>query len=200
MILKSEIPRQASTEETGAVPTMQGTTESANPDGVGHHGLSLEALSLVAAAWDACVVADIARDVIVENANRRRDSGIAPAGSLVAHAAHLMAAARRHLDAAVVHERLRGSSWEEIAGVLNAPAVVVETRFSPVETRFHDSVSGKDPNADEVLVGDAWWRTYPLLHPEEAALDVDDWVARHDDSGSAHGSPEKEPRHTQGHD
>ncbi|MGC4942511.1 hypothetical protein [Kribbella sp. DT2] len=87
------------------------------------------------------------------------------AGAAVPAAVEELAAARavlqatdRYVDAVVAFARSRGESWQQIAAALG---------------RSEESIRCVVQPADD------WWRTHLLQDPDEAAVDLDDWVGRH---------------------
>jgi hypothetical protein len=87
------------------------------------------------------------------------------AGAAVPTAVEELAAARavlqatdRYVDAVVTVARSRGESWPQIAAALG---------------RSEDSIRCVEQPAND------WWRTHLLQDPDEAAVDLDDWVGRH---------------------
>jgi hypothetical protein len=87
------------------------------------------------------------------------------AGAAVPTAVEELAAARavlratdRYVDAVVAVARSRGESWPQIAAALG---------------RSEESIRCAERPADD------WWRTHLRQDPEEAAVDLDDWVGRH---------------------
>ncbi|MFD3520132.1 hypothetical protein [Streptomyces sp. NPDC058653] len=108
-------------------------------------------------AFAAYELAELARTAVPVGVHELAPDGTAGpadsggAGSALADAAQILAAAHRFHEAAVAFEHVRKGSRS--AGT--------DTAAKPEETR--------------------WWRAYLAVAPYEAAHDLDDWVLRHRD-------------------
>jgi hypothetical protein len=107
-------------------------------------------------SFEACELSDLARAMVPIDATT---SGLADA-------AHVLAAARRFLDAAVVFERARGAGWQYIGDVMGLSAPEAQARFAAAEARFRQQLHSTEGG----------WRTYMVREPLEAAEDLDEWV------------------------
>ncbi|MEW2523722.1 hypothetical protein [Streptomyces sp. NPDC047071] len=124
-------------------------------------------------AYEAYELSELARTAVPVGPHElRRDGTPRTPGAALADAAHVLAAARRLLEAAVVYERLGGAAWQLVGDVLDVPAHSVSERYAPAEARFRAGA----PEAP-----DRWWRAHVRRAPGEAARDLDDWVLRHAD-------------------
>ncbi|WP_330304467.1 MULTISPECIES: hypothetical protein [unclassified Streptomyces] len=92
---------------------------------------SREALARLVLSQAAYGIAGSAGELVIT----RHDAYCGPGGR-VSEAAQLVASAERTLVRAVVYERERGSSWEEIARYFGVGADEAEERFSPELTRW----------------------------------------------------------------
>jgi hypothetical protein len=98
------------------------------------------------------------------------------AGQWVGDAAGLVDEARQVLELAVVAERQRGTSWENIAATLGISPEMAEGRFGPVERKWKAAL--RHPH---VKPGGAVGFQLPesAHHPERYAQALDTWVLRH---------------------
>ncbi|MFE0131161.1 hypothetical protein ACFWY6_06210 [Streptomyces sp. NPDC059037] len=135
----------------------------------------------LAAAFEACDLADLARAAVpIGEHELRPDGGVSSPGSVLADAAQVLAAARRFLEAAAVFERLGGASWQLIGDVLGVDAQAARVRFALAEAQVREELRRPAPAASHTEV--SWWRAYANGSPLEAARDLDDWVLRHADA------------------
>lgn len=93
-----------------------------------------EALARLVLSQAARGVAGSARELVVT----RHDTYCGPGGR-ASEAAQLVESAEWTLAWAVVYERERGSSWEEIAGYLGVTAGEAEKRFAPRLARWNEA-------------------------------------------------------------
>lgn len=140
----------------------------------------------LAAAFEACDLADLARAAVpIGEHELRPDGGVGSPGSVLADAAQVLAAARRFLEAAAVFERLGGASWQLIGDVLGVDAQAARVRFAMAEAQVREELRRAGPAASRTEA--SWWRAYATGAPLEAARDLDDWVLRH---AEADGDPD----------
>lgn len=123
-------------------------------------------------AYEAYELAELARAAVPVGEHELRPDGTTGApGSVLADADRILTAAHRFLEAAVVYERLGGADWRLIGALLNLPPQTARDRFATAADR---------------AAGEArWWQTHVVRHPRDAALDLDDWVLRHEDGEGA---------------
>ncbi|MEV0112430.1 hypothetical protein AB0H77_04105 [Streptomyces sp. NPDC050844] len=134
----------------------------------------------LAAAFEACDLADLARAAVpIGEHELRPDGGVSSPGSVLADAAQVLAAARRLLEAAAVFERIGGASWQLIGDILGVEARSARVRFALAEAKVREELRRPDEAGPQAEAG--WWRTYATGAPLEAARDLDDWVLRHAD-------------------
>ncbi|MPY57762.1 hypothetical protein FNH08_11455 [Streptomyces spongiae] len=143
------------------------------------------------AAYEACELADLARAAVpIGEHELNADGTVRSPGALLADAARVLVAARRFVEAAAVFERLGGASWEIVGDVLGVPPSTARACFRAAEARFREEAHsptetvGKPGPLGEL----SWWRAHMAREPLEAALDLDDWVLRHQDGDSGLGT------------
>ncbi|WP_322620713.1 hypothetical protein [Streptomyces acidicola] len=143
------------------------------------------------AAYEACELAELARAAVpIGEHELHPDGTVRSPGSVLADAARVLGAAQRFFEAAAVFERLGGANWELIGDVLGVSAHTARARFTTAEDRFRRGLlspaeaTGPPGSPGEV----SWWRAYMAREPQEAALDLDEWVLRHQDGDSGLGS------------
>ncbi|MEU3737171.1 hypothetical protein AB0E78_08895 [Streptomyces sp. NPDC032198] len=143
----------------------------------------------LAMAYEACELAGLARGAVPVGEHELRSDGTPRSpGSVLAGAAHVLKAAQRFFDAAAVCERLGGASWEVIGDVLGVDARTARARFTAAEACFREELRSPDAvPATTAPDGSGWWRAYTAGNPLEAALDLDDWVLRHEDGSESRG-------------
>lgn len=153
-------------------------TATGNEDDEGHGGdgtatpYTDTARARLVLAYEAYELAELARAAVPVGEHELRPDGTTGApGSVLAEAARVLTAAHRFLEAAVVYERLRGADWRLIGALLNLPPHTASDRFTT-------AVGGAPGEA-------RWWQIHVARHPREAALDLDDWVLRHEDGDGA---------------
>ncbi|MEW2399291.1 hypothetical protein [Streptomyces sp. NPDC046862] len=144
------------------------------------------------AAYEACELADLARAAVpVGEHELNPDGTVGDPGVALADAARVLVAARRYVEAAAVFERLGGASWELLGEVLGVPAHTARARFATAEARFRKGLffpAGAASEQGGSPCGVSWWRAHMAREPLEAALDLDDWVLRHQDGDSGLGT------------
>lgn len=137
---------------------------------------SYEAYELAELARGAVPIAE--HDPIAEHEQRPGGTSAAP-GAVLADAVRVLTAAHRLLEAAVVCERLGGADWRLIATVLRLTPHTARERFAAAESRFRARL--RRTEAEEDPPEAPWWHALTRAAPLEAALDLDDWVLRHED-------------------
>lgn len=146
----------------------------------------------LAMAHEARELADLARGAVPIGEHELRPDGSAHSpGDVLAGAAHVLRAAHRFFEAAAVSERLGGASWQLIGDVLGVDAGTARARFATAESCFREELRSCE-DARTSLDEAGWWRAYTAGNPLEAALDLDDWVLRHEDGdgdGDARAAP-----------
>ncbi|GGZ41823.1 hypothetical protein [Streptomyces bluensis] len=149
------------------------------------------------AAYEACELAELARAAVpIGEHELHPDGTVRSPGSVLADAARVLRAAQRFFEAAAVFERVGGADWERVGDVLGVPAHSARARFTTAEDRFRrgplspaEATGPTGPTGPAGSLGElSWWRAYMAREPLEAALDLDDWVLRHQDGDSGLGS------------
>ncbi|MEV6589683.1 hypothetical protein [Streptomyces acidicola] len=149
------------------------------------------------AAYEACELAELARAAVpIGEHELHPDGTVRSQGSVLADAARVLSAAQRFFEAAAVFERLGGANWELIGDVLGVSAHIARARFTTAEDHFRrallspaEATGPTGPTGSPGSLGEvSWWRAYMAREPLEAALDLDDWVLRHQDGDSGLGS------------
>ncbi|UUU22936.1 hypothetical protein [Streptomyces sp. DSM 40750] len=113
-------------------------------------------------SYEAYELAELARAAVPIGAHEPGPGGTpAAAGAVLADAVRALTAAHRLVEAAVVYERLGGTDPRLIGALLDLPP--------------HTAAS--------------WWRPLTRTAPLEAALDLDDWVLRHEDGDDLDTAP-----------
>ncbi|MFB6706013.1 hypothetical protein ACFCW6_15010 [Streptomyces sp. NPDC056333] len=133
-------------------------------------------------AYEACELADLARaSVPIGEHELNPDGANRSPGTVLADAARVVAAAQRFFEAAAVFERMGGADWQVIGDVLGVSARTAQLRFAMAETAFRELLFlDRCPAAGEA----GRLRAYMAREPLEVALDLDDWVLRHEDGDS----------------
>ncbi|MFH8447273.1 hypothetical protein ACH4D3_39540 [Streptomyces sp. NPDC018026] len=125
-------------------------------------------------ACAACDLADLARAAVPVGAHEMNPDGTSrEPGAVLTDAARVLAAAHRYLEAAAVYERVGGADWRLVGDILNVSPRVARVRFAPAEAVLRAELRSPD-DADGL-------RAHILAEPQETALDLDDWVRRHQD-------------------
>ncbi|MBC9729190.1 hypothetical protein [Streptomyces sp. TRM68367] len=141
-------------------------------------------------AYEACELAELARATVpIGEHELNPDGTTCSPGAVLADAARVLAAAQRFFEAAAVFERMGGADWQLIGDVLNVSPQTARVRFAMAEAGFREELrsperTGTARAADEV----SWLRAYMAREPLEVALDLDDWVLRHEDGDSGIGT------------
>ncbi|MFF7651025.1 hypothetical protein ACFZCY_14415 [Streptomyces sp. NPDC007983] len=137
-------------------------------------------------AYEACELADLARAAVpIGEHELHPDGTVHSPGATLADAARVLGAAHRFFEAAAVFERLGGASWQRIGDVLDVAPHTARGRFATAEARFREELLSPEGAGPAGALGEvSWWRAYMAREPLEAALDLDDWVLRHEDGGS----------------
>ncbi|MGW0906113.1 hypothetical protein [Streptomyces sp. NPDC002853] len=137
----------------------------------------------LAMAYEACELTEIARAAVPIGEHELRPDGTAHSpGSALSDAAHVLRAAQRFFEAAVVYERFGGASWQVVGDFLGVDAPTARARFTAAESCFREELrASQSVAATHIPTRAGWWRDYAADNPLEAARDLDDWVLRHAD-------------------
>ncbi|WP_210582806.1 hypothetical protein [Streptomyces sp. GESEQ-4] len=136
-------------------------------------------------AYEACELADLARAAVPIGERELNPDGTARApGTVLADAARVLTAAQRFLDAAAVFERVGGADWQVIGDILNVPAHTARVRFALSEAAFREDLLPPEGTHSGSVGGVTSLRAHIVREPLETALDLDDWVLRHQDGDS----------------
>lgn len=132
------------------------------------------------AAWE---VAERARAAVPIGGHELNTDGTARApGAMLVDAARVLAAAQRFFEAAAVFERMGGADWQFIGDILEVSPQTARVRFAMAEADFREGLLSPEETGSAASVGEAsWLRAHLAREPLEAALDLDDWVLRHED-------------------
>ncbi|MFE9311893.1 hypothetical protein ACFYM5_30235 [Streptomyces sp. NPDC006706] len=138
-------------------------------------------------AYDACVLAELARAAVPIGEHELNTDGTTRSpGAVLADAARVLAAARRFFETAAVFERVGGADWQLIGDVLGVPPQAARARFAVAETGFREELlPGATGPTDAGETSPL--RAHMAGEPLETALDLDDWVLRHQDGDDALG-------------
>ncbi|MEU2209467.1 hypothetical protein AB0B95_11805 [Streptomyces hygroscopicus] len=134
-------------------------------------------------SYEACELADLARAAVPIGEHELHPDGTTRTpGAVLAHAARVLAAAQRFLEAAAVFERAGGADWQLIGAVLDMSPHTAQMRFATPEAAFRKELHAPESThpghtADEMIS----LRAHMTREPLETALDLDDWVLRHED-------------------
>ncbi|MFS4093599.1 hypothetical protein [Streptomyces sp. AF1A] len=133
-------------------------------------------------AYEACELADLARACVPIGGHELNPDGTSRApGAVLADAVRVVAAAQRFFEAAAVFERMGGADWQVIGDVLEVSARTAQLRCAMAETAFRELLSPERcPTEGEA----GRLRAYMAREPWEVALDLDEWVLRHEDGDS----------------
>lgn len=133
-------------------------------------------------AYDACVLADLARAAVPIGERELNGDGTTRApGAVLADAAHVLAAAQRFFESAVVFERTGGAHWQLIGDILGVPAQAARVCFAMAEAGFREEVASLEGTGSTEAGEASCLRAYMVREPLETALDLDDWVLHHED-------------------
>jgi len=138
-------------------------------------------------AYEACELAERARAAVPIGEHELRPDGTTSSpGAMLADAARVLAAAQRFFEAAAVFERVGGADWQLIGDVLEVSPQTARVRFAMAEAGFRQGLLfpegiGADSEATRL-------RVCMAQEPLETALDLDDWVLRHEDGDSELGT------------
>lgn len=78
-------------------------------------------------------------------------------------------------------ERVRGADWQLIGDVLDVPPETARVRFAMSEAAFWEELlSPEGTRSGQAAAEVSSLRAYMAREPLEMALDLDDWVLRHD--------------------
>ncbi|EKX61587.1 hypothetical protein Sipo8835_05920 [Streptomyces ipomoeae] len=141
-------------------------------------------------AYEACVLADLARAAVPIGEDELSPDGTTRTpGAVLADAARVLAAAQRYFEAAAVFELIGGADWQLIGDVLHVPARTARVRFAMAEAAFRKEVLHPEETGSAEAPDEAGGlRAYMAREPLEVALDLDDWVLRHEDGDSQLGT------------
>ncbi|BBJ37833.1 hypothetical protein SSPO_005510 [Streptomyces antimycoticus] len=133
-------------------------------------------------AYEACELADLARAFVPIGEHELNPDGTNRSpGTVLADAIRVVAVAQRFFEAAAVFERMGGADWQLIGDVLEVSPRAAWVRFAMAEAAFRELLSReRGPAAGEA----ERLRAYMTREPLEVALDLDDWVLRHEDGDS----------------
>jgi hypothetical protein len=133
-------------------------------------------------AYEACELADLARACVPIGEHELNPEGTSRSpGAVLADAARVVGAAQRFFEAVVVYERMGGADWQVIGNVLGVAARTARVRFTTAEAAFRELLAPERGSAAGEADG---LRAYMAREPLEVALDLDDWVLRHQDGDS----------------
>lgn len=137
-------------------------------------------------AYEACELADLARAAVPIGEHELNPDGTPRApGAVLADAARVLAAAQRFLEAAVVFERVGGADWQLVGDVLDVSVRTARVRFAMSEAAFREELLPSEGTGSGGAAGEASsLRAHMVREPLETALDLDDWVLRHEDGDS----------------
>ncbi|GAA3909571.1 MULTISPECIES: hypothetical protein [Streptomyces] len=133
-------------------------------------------------AYVACELADLARAFVPIGEHELNPDGTNRSpGTVLSDAVRVITAAQRFFDAAAVFERMSGADWQVVGDALEVSPCTARIRFAMAEAAFRELLSPERvPAADEA----GRLRAYMAREPLEVALDLDDWVLRHEDGDS----------------
>lgn len=137
-------------------------------------------------AYEACELADLARAAVpIGEHELNPDGTIRAPGTVLADATRVLAAAQRFFEAAAVFERIGGADWQLIGDVLNVSPHTARVRFAMPEAAFRKGLlSPEGTRSDQAAAEVSSLRAHMVREPLETALDLDDWVLRHEDGNS----------------
>ena len=136
----------------------------------------------VVMAYEACEVAERARAAVPIGEHELQPDGTTRSpGAMLADAARVLAAAQRFLEAAAVFERVGGADWQLIGEVLEVSPHTARVRFAMAEAGFREGLLSEGIGAVSEVTR---LRVCMAREPLETALDLDDWVLRHEDGDS----------------
>ncbi|TQE19272.1 hypothetical protein Sipo8835_39540 [Streptomyces ipomoeae] len=110
------------------------TLPNTTPYDADRAAFSHEALARLALSYEAMEASELAKDVVAT-----RYDAVTGLGGRASEAAGLVEAAARVLARAVVYERERGASWEQIAHYLEIDPAEAEARFAPELARWKEA-------------------------------------------------------------
>ncbi|MFF4763655.1 hypothetical protein [Streptomyces sp. NPDC001292] len=133
-------------------------------------------------AYDACVLADLARAAVPIGEHELNSDGTTRSpGAVLADAARVLAAARRFFETAAVFERVGGADWQLIGDILGVSPQAARVRFAMAETGFREELRRPEGTGPTEAGEASRLRAHMVREPLETALDLDDWVLRHQD-------------------
>ncbi|MDH6523462.1 hypothetical protein M2163_000033 [Streptomyces sp. SAI-135] len=137
-------------------------------------------------AYEACELADLARAAVPIGEHELNPDGTTRApGAVLADAARVLATARRLLEAAAVFERMGGADWQLIGAILDVSPHTARVRFAMSEAAFREELlSPEGTHSGGAAEEASRLRAHMAREPLETALDLDDWVLRHEDGDS----------------
>ncbi|MED7826258.1 hypothetical protein [Streptomyces chiangmaiensis] len=133
-------------------------------------------------AYEACELANLARAAVPVGEHELDPDGTTRApGTVLADAARVLAAAQRFFEAAAVFERVAGADWLLIGKILNVAPHTARVHFAMAEAAFQQELSSLEGTSSREAARVTSLRAYMTREPLETALDLDDWVLRHQD-------------------
>lgn len=138
-------------------------------------------------AYEACELAERARAAVPIGEHELRPDGTTRSpGAMLTDAVRVLAAAQRFFEAAAVFERVGGADWQLVGDVLEVSPQTARVRFAMAEAGFREGLRfpegiGADSETTRL-------RVCMAQEPLETALDLDDWVLRHEDGDSELGT------------
>lgn len=137
-------------------------------------------------AYEACELADLSRAAVPIGEHELKPDGTTRApGAVLADAARVLAAAQRFLEAAAVFERMGSADWQLIGDVLGVSPHTARVRFAMSEAAFREELPSPEGARWGGAAGEvSSLRAHMAREPLETALDLDDWVLRHEDGDS----------------
>ncbi|MEU1275932.1 hypothetical protein [Streptomyces sp. NPDC005799] len=120
---------------------------------------------------------------------------------MLADAARVLAAAQRFLEAAAVFERMGGADWQLIGAILDVSPHTARVCFAVSEAAFREELFSPEGTRSGGAAEEASrLRAHMAREPLETALDLDDWVLRHEDGDSDLGTAPVSETHRQAAD
>ncbi|MFE9610914.1 hypothetical protein [Streptomyces sp. NPDC006012] len=136
-------------------------------------------------AYEACELAELARAAVPIGEHELNPDGTTRApGIVLADAARVLTAALRFFEAAAVFERVGGADWHVIGDILNVSPHTARVRFAMSEAAFREELLSPEGTQSGTASEVSSLRAHMTREPLETALDLDDWVLRHQDGDS----------------
>jgi len=141
-------------------------------------GYSRRALAHLAVAAQARQVADAAAGQVASGDSDHVSWGVPRRGEVLDAARQILAAAEELLRRAVVYERERGMSWEEIGEAFEISRQSAHARYADVETQWRTALRWPfGPDDDGTGIADPHLPD-GVHRPTESARLLDGWAAR----------------------